>query len=259
MYLIYLLKRTVAVFKEQGPAALIRNIASYIAKLIFIPHFLIKSRSYTSKSDLNLLLKFVYEDSAGLMKPIQVRSEILGLLKKIKEIKPSNILEIGTANGGTLFLFTRVATQNARIMSIDLPGGEFGGGYPGWKSSFYKSFALSNQEIILLRADSHDDKTLNQIKDLAGENSLDFLFIDGDHTYEGVKKDFEMYIHLVKPGGIIAFHDIVPHPPESGREISRFWENIKSGYHYEEVVKDWNQGWAGIGIIRKSSGSKNGP
>ncbi len=168
MYLIYLLKRTVAVFKEQGPAALIRDIASYIAKLIFIPHFLIKSRSYTSKSDLNLLLKFVYEDSAGLMKPIQVRSEILGLLKKIKEIKPSNILEIGTANGGTLFLFTRVATQNARIMSIDLPGGEFGGGYPGWKSSFYKSFALSNQEIILLRADSHDDKTLNQIKDLAG-------------------------------------------------------------------------------------------
>jgi len=44
---------------------------------------------------------------------------------------------------------------------------------------------------------------------------LDFLFIDGDHTYEGVKRDFEMYSPLVRNGGIIAFHDIVKHPPET--------------------------------------------
>jgi len=43
----------------------------------------------------------------------------------------------------------------------------------------------------------------------------DFLFIDGDHTYEGVEGDFEMYSPLVRRGGIIAFHDIVPGPPEN--------------------------------------------
>jgi predicted O-methyltransferase YrrM len=37
----------------------------------------------------------------------------------------------------------------------------------------------------------------------------DFLFIDGDHTYQGVKQDFQMYSPLVKKGGIVAFHDIV--------------------------------------------------
>ena len=44
--------------------------------------------------------------------------------------KPRFLLEIGTARGGTLFLFTRVSSSDALIISVDLPGGLFGGGYP---------------------------------------------------------------------------------------------------------------------------------
>jgi hypothetical protein len=39
-------------------------------------------------------------------------------------------LEIGTARGGTLFFLTRLASPHATIVSVDLPGGPFGGGYP---------------------------------------------------------------------------------------------------------------------------------
>lgn len=78
---------------------------------------------------------------------------------------------------------------------------------------------------------------------------MDFLFIDGDHTYEGVKKDFEMYSSLVRRGGLIAFHDIVPHPLETGCEVNKFWNEIKYFYKYIEIVRDWNQGWAGIGVL----------
>jgi predicted O-methyltransferase YrrM len=39
------------------------------------------------------------------------------------------------------------------------------------------------------------------------ENSIDFLFIDGDHTYEGVKKDLSLWFPKVKKGGIISGHD----------------------------------------------------
>ena len=78
---------------------------------------------------------------------------------------------------------------------------------------------------------------------------LDFLFIDGDHTYEGVKKDFEMYSPLVRNGGIIAFHDICPHPPEKKCEVSKFWNEIKQRYKCVEIVEDWRQNWAGIGVI----------
>ncbi|MEM4488736.1 MAG: class I SAM-dependent methyltransferase [Desulfurococcaceae archaeon] len=112
-----------------------------------------------------------------------------------------------------------------------------------------ESFAKERQRIHLIRADSHDPKTLEFVKRILGNGKLDFLFIDGDHTYEGVKRDFEMYSPLVRKGGIIAFHDIVEHPPETGCEVSRFWNEIKHSYNYLEIVKSWDQKWAGIGVI----------
>jgi len=54
-----------------------------------------------------------------------------------------------------------------------------------------------------------------------------------------------MYSPLVRKGGIIAFHDIVRHPPETGCEVSMFWNEIKYSYKYLEIVKDWKQNWAG--------------
>lgn len=38
-------------------------------------------------------------------------------------------------------------------------------------------------------------------------SSLDFIFIDGDHSFEGVSKDFELYSKILSPHGIIALHD----------------------------------------------------
>jgi cephalosporin hydroxylase len=57
------------------------------------------------------------------IKPNQVRYEVAKLLDVLAEVKPKVILEIGTAGGGTLFLFTRVADPEAKIISVDLPGG----------------------------------------------------------------------------------------------------------------------------------------
>jgi hypothetical protein len=93
-----------------------------------------------------------------------------------------------------------------------LPGGRFGGGYPEWRIPLYESFAIHNQRVYLIRGDSYANSTLKKVKEILDEQGLSFLFIDGDHTYEGVKKDFEMYSNLVGEGGVIAFHDIVPGP-----------------------------------------------
>ncbi|MBS7635674.1 class I SAM-dependent methyltransferase [Candidatus Bathyarchaeota archaeon] len=183
------------------------------------------------------------------IKPAQVEYEIIKLLEIVKELEPKLILEIGTAGGGTLFLFSRIADPEATILSIDLPGGAFGGGYPEWKMSLFQGFAKNGQKIKLLRADSHDLNTLRRVKEILGDALLDFLFIDGDHTYEGVKRDFEMYSPLVRKGGIIAFHDIVSGPPENVGGVPEFWNEIKSGYRHLEVVKDWNQGGYGIGVL----------
>jgi len=67
---------------------------------------------------------------------------------------------------------------------------------------------------------------------------LSFLFIDGNHTYKGVKKDFEMYSNLVGEGGLIAFHDIVQGPLESVGDVPSFWNEIKYDFDHVEFVKD---------------------
>jgi len=75
-------------------------------------------------------LTFTTSNSFPCIKPGQVKEEISDLLKILARRKPKSILEIGTAGGGTLFLFSRVSSPDAIIISIDLPGGQFGGGYP---------------------------------------------------------------------------------------------------------------------------------
>jgi len=59
------------------------------------------------------------------------------------------------------------------LISIDLPGGPFGGGYPAWKIPLYKSFArYPTQRIHLLRCDSHDQKTLEMVRGFLAAESL---------------------------------------------------------------------------------------
>lgn len=81
------------------------------------------------------------------------------------------------------------------------------------------------------------------------QRPVDFLFIDGDHTYDGVRADFEMYSPFVSDGGIVAFHDIADHPPDAGCEVSRYWKEIKQQYRHKEIIEDPRQGWAGLGVL----------
>jgi len=218
-------------------------------EFLILPYVFLKIKKF-NQNGLNDLVSFCFYSVAGSIRPLQVKNEILELLKIVGRMKPRVILEIGTANGGTLFLFSRVASENATIISIDFPDRRFGGGYPKWRGILYRAFALPGQRIYLLRADSHNRETLEQVKRILDGNGIDFLFIDGDHTYEGVKKDFEFYSPLVKKGGIIALHDIVVHPPDTGCEVSKFWNEIKEQKHeYAEIVGDRNQNWGGIGLL----------
>ena len=81
-----------------------------------------------------------------------------------------------------------------------------------------------------------------------GDNKLDLLFIDGDHSYEGVKNDFELYSSLVKENGLICFHDIIP--SSWGFGVPRFWNEIKMRYEHIEIIESQNQDGFGIGLIR---------
>jgi predicted O-methyltransferase YrrM len=181
--------------------------------------------------------------------PGQVKQEIQTLLYILSERNIHAMLEIGTSLGGTLYLFTRVVDSSARIISLDLPGGNFGGGYEHFKIPFFTNFSRDNQKIYLVRADSHLPTSLSAVKSILKGQKLDFLFIDADHTYEGVKMDFLMYSPLVRKGGLIALHDIVKAPSELVGEVNRFWNETRHAHAHQEIINSPYQKTAGIGVI----------
>lgn len=182
------------------------------------------------------------------IRPSQIRSEIRQLAKEVEKISPRIMMEIGTAKGGTLYIWSRYLKSCKRIISLDLPEGPFGGGYPKTQIKFFKLFA-PDKEFHFLRGDSHSKEIANRVSRILRQDKVDFLFIDGDHTYKGVKRDFEMYSKLVRQRGIIAFHDVVPGLPERVGGVPKFWNEVKSQSNYIEIVKDWKQGGYGIGVI----------
>ncbi|MGQ9691608.1 MAG: class I SAM-dependent methyltransferase [Thermoproteota archaeon] len=253
--------KALRVVREEGIPSLIKKSTIQILKgIINTPligyvrvtlckHKLKRYHAKIHGLDDTLDLAFSFKFLGIRIKPAQVKEEIYEFIGLLQKHRPKVTLEIGTANGGTLFLFSHIAPPNATLISIDLPGGPFGGGYPRWKAPLYKSFSRGRQRIYLLRADSHNPATLEKVMLILVNRKIDFLFIDGDHSYEGVKKDFEMYSPLVRKGGIIAFHDIVPGSSENVGGVPKFWGEVKHGYGYREIIKDWNQGGWGIGIL----------
>jgi predicted O-methyltransferase YrrM len=167
----------------------------------------------------------------------QVRSEILQLAKILKSSPPKRSLEIGTNYGGTLLLLCEISAPDATIISIDLPWGPFGGGYPARKIPLFRQFARKGQQLHLIRADSHSARTKKRVLNILRDEPLDYLFLDADHTYSGVKQDFDMYSPLVRSGGIVAFHDIVTYDHAVNCEVARFWSEVKQEFKYEEIVE----------------------
>lgn len=162
--------------------------------------------------------------------------EIREVAKLVSERKPKVIVEIGTYKGGTLFIWTRTNPQAELVVSIDLPGGKYGGGYDARRERLYRLFghgrSLLNMEFI--RGNSHETETFQILKKILKGRTIDFLYIDADHTYEGVKTDFELYSPLISKGGLIGFHDI--RNMKANHQVRHFWDEIKLKYSHKEII-----------------------
>ena len=195
----------------------------------------------------------VVHRSLGAGQPVfawQKEKEILALLERLTPLRPRRVLEIGTAAGGTLLLLSRVAADDALLVSIDQPEGGFGGGYNLLRASLYRSFARRGQRIVLIRADSHRRSTRRRLAAALGGELLDFLFIDGDHSAAGVRQDFDDYAPFVRPGGLIALHDIRPDERGWSGEVHHVWPELAARLGGEELVDESGAPGYGIGLLR---------
>jgi predicted O-methyltransferase YrrM len=182
---------------------------------------------------------------------MQKLSELTDLYRFLKGRDLGVVVEIGTARGGVFYGLCQLAKGNAKVISIDLPGGDFGGGYSVEDAQRFNAYQRSGQRLSFLRLDSHQPKALEELKKVTGGEPLDLLFIDGDHTYDGVRKDYIMYSPLVKKGGVIVFHDICHHAQVPTCQVDKFWKEVKKGKKTLEFIDAKDKTWGGIGVILK--------
>lgn len=184
-------------------------------------------------------------------RPLQKRSEILRLVERVESLRPEAVCEVGAAKGGTAFLFAHAAAPGATIISVDLAFGAA-------RREAIGGFARRGQRVVCVEGDSHSAGTLEAVRASLLGRPLDLLYLDGDHSYEGVAADFRLYGPLVRRGGLVVFHDIVPdYRTRFGVETSsetggvpRFWGEIKSAFTgVEEIVEDEGQDGFGIGVL----------
>ncbi len=180
----------------------------------------------------------------------------------------NTVIEIGTYHGGTLWMFSQFSANGANLISIDLPEGNFAAGSNPHEFYFMKNYigrfepvhqGLKHlQNFHYLRENSHDEMTKETVSALleSFHSEVDLLFIDGDHSYEGVKQDYYMYQEFVKDGGLIIFHDINKHKQVPFCRPHQFWQELKGkdSSQYLEIIGQgleagWGPDWGGIGII----------
>lgn len=160
----------------------------------------------------------------------QNADELWWIIDKVSKLHPKKMVEIGSAHGGTLHFWDQMIGPGGLTVSVDL-----------WDThGVTMDFTNAQSEVVLLQADSHDLLTLTEVSDLT-QGSIDFLFIDGDHTYEGAKKDYEMFSPLVRRGGIVAFHDVVY---DTDIQVRRLFLELNEPKESIEITH-------GIGVIYK--------
>jgi predicted O-methyltransferase YrrM len=183
--------------------------------------------------------------------PFQKRDEILGFCKQVQAAAITTVLEIGTANAGTTFMLTRVVAEDARILTLDF---QISAAF----QRVVRRLARCHQEVIALNGDSHSPDTVRRVGQALEGREVDLLFIDGDHSLEGVSTDFELYRGLVRQNGLIAFHDIAPDSylrfGVRGKHVSGgvplLWEELRQRYPYRrEFIASPDQMGFGIGVV----------
>jgi predicted O-methyltransferase YrrM len=144
-------------------------------------------------------------------KPEEYR-QLLELLEL--KCKKGAVLEIGSNYGGTTVGFCRMFNK---VITIDI---KHDPNFDKLKSKY------SGYQYVL--GDSKSNDMLEYIKSLGIK--FDFIFIDGDHSYEGVKNDYEKYKQFLAHDGYMAFHDIVYSQENEANNcrVDKLWNEFDS-------------------------------
>lgn len=114
------------------------------------------------------------------------------------------LAEVGIWHGVTTCRLRRVMAPDGVLFGVDP--------YPRGRLGFSAQRVIARREVS--RSPGGEVRWLRLTGEEAarhlaeaGEPPVDFVFIDGEHSYEGLRRDWESWSGLVAPGGVVALHD----------------------------------------------------
>src|ERR1700733_484438 len=152
--------------------------------------------------------------------------EIDVINRLVKYNDPKTIFEIGTFDGRTTLNMASHSGQDARVFTLDLPP----------SSIDETALTIDAGDRLFIDKPASGIRFVgtdvaHKIKQLFGDSAtfdfssfagkIDFLFVDGSHSYEYVIKDSLTALNLIKPNGIILWHDYVPEGPTPWPGLTR--------------------------------------
>lgn len=146
-------------------------------------------------------------------------------------------LEIGTHNGTSMSYVVNQNLQPLNCYGIDLFENNTTKHYLKDDLNFKKTYNnieknnISKSNINLIQGDSTNPNTISRLESLLKNSTIDLLFIDGNHSYEGVKSDFENYINFTSDRAIVVFDDYNKNWPG----VVKFCNNDLKKYNFRVV------------------------
>lgn len=161
----------------------------------------------------------------------------------IAQLRPQTYLELGVFNGCSFFAASAALKQHGggNCTGVDtwlgdVHCGNFKQGVYNWFIARKNRFYPESKIIQKTFADA-----LVEITD----ESIDILHIDGTHTYEAVKEDYQTWLPKVSQGGVILFHDTMERKEDFG--VWRLWEELADHHEYRYEFEHSH----GLGLVVK--------
>jgi len=146
----------------------------------------------------------------------------------IREVKPKILVELGTHYGHSYFAFCQSVVEagvSTKCYAVDTwQGDEHAGRY---SDEIFEKVNAHHQDHYagfsrLLRM------TFDDAASYFADGSVDLLHIDGLHTYEAVRHDFETWLPKLAPGAVVLFHDTNVRERNFG--VWKLWEELQKHY-----------------------------
>jgi hypothetical protein len=206
------------------------------------------SSNYSEKSILELIDTVLFEPK-WMQKPYSWVGHIPFVSWLVRVAKPRIIVELGTHSGNSYFSICQAVKQyetGSKCFAVDTwQGDAHAFTYGGEIFEMVQNHNLENYASISTLLKMTFDEALSKFKD----HSVDLLHIDGLHTYEAVKHDFETWLPKLAQGAIVLFHDT--HVQKDDFGVYKYWSELKKQYphHFEFCYSH------GLGVLQISNAS----